>query len=797
MSKQVSATVRAVLMAAVAVVSAPGLARAQAGSALEEIVVTAQKREQSALEVPITITAFSAEAIERAGIESFEDYATLTPNIGFTRQGNRAYTKVAIRGVTNIGGKANSVGIYVDEFNIAPNILVNGYSRTADTSLFDVERIEILRGPQGTYFGRNTLGGAISITTRKPQPGVSAGSVSAEVNDRGGYLGRGTADLPLGDEAALGVTAFYREVAGFLENRGPSNRIDDGDELGGRVALRWTPGEAITVDVSYAHTEETQDFRTIVPSGELASIPSTLVDVVNFWPVLWQPIPNVPAIDTSQFPEWPLPTTDVPFYPQNYDRIATDSGTRTESGTDTVILRMAWEMDGRRTLTTVTGWINNDFDLAGDGDMSPYPAFTVARDSEVDAWSHEMRLGSVGGGPVDWTLGAIYAEDEITETDLSTHLASDPYLEAWGALLFALGVESGAVGLTPQIIGALQAGLIPGLFAPATIGNFEDVDRSNRTHSLGLFADATWHATERLDLSAGLRYTEDDVRFREVTRPTVTIPVGTDRATGSFDDTSPRVAANFRYTDDLSFFASAAKGYKVGGFNSDVTTQLPSVDKRFDEETGWSYEVGLKSVLAAGRVQLNAAVFLFDWTDLQVRSQDVVSQRQFVQNAADAETKGFELEINAALTESVTVRATYGYLDAEFGRFPNAVDLDGNAFDATGNRIPYAPENTASLSGEWRVPLGDVQWYARGDWTYTDQQYFDAANSKVLEIPAFDVLDLRIGAELGSWDGSLWLKNALDEDYSTGIDRLETYYSGTQRAVGLPRTFGVSLRYRF
>jgi iron complex outermembrane recepter protein len=262
MSEQLNAAVRAVLLAAAAAAAVPGLARAETDGALEEIIVTAQKREQSALEVPITITAFSAEAIERAGIESFEDYATLTPNIGFTQQGSRAYTKVAIRGVTNIGGKANSVGIYVDEFNIAPNILVNGYSRTADTSLFDVERIEILRGPQGTYFGRNTMGGAISITTRKPEPGVSAGSVSAEVNDRGGYLGRGTVDVPVGEDAALGLTAFYREVAGYLDNKGPSNRIDDGDELGARAALRWTPGEAITVDLSYSHTEETQDFRS-------------------------------------------------------------------------------------------------------------------------------------------------------------------------------------------------------------------------------------------------------------------------------------------------------------------------------------------------------------------------------------------------------------------------------------------------------------------------------------------------------------------------------------------------------
>jgi iron complex outermembrane receptor protein len=772
---------------------------AAAAGPLEEVVVTAQKREQSSLEVPIAITAFSAEQIERAGIQDFEDYATKTPNIGFTQQGSRAYTKVAIRGITNIGGKVNSVGVYLDEFNIAPNILTNGYSRTADTNLFDVEQIEVLRGPQGTYFGRNTMGGAISITSRKPQLGEFAGRAGADVDDRGGWLVRGGVDIPLGESVALGVSGYYQDVAGFLDNKGPSGRIDDGSDLGARVALRAEPTDDLTIDVAYLYSDQEEDARTLVPSGDLATIPATLVDVVNFWPFIWAGagIPGVPAIDTGQFPEWPLPTTSVPFYPRNHDKIATDDGKGTNSVTDTVIARIEAGLSDNLSLVSVTGYMQNDFDLHADGDMSPYPAFTVGRTSESNAWSEELRLSSFGNETLDWTLGAIYASDEIEETDVSTHLASDPYLDAWGALLFALGVESGQVPITPDILGALQGGVIPAFFGPLTVGNFEDVDRSNETDSFGLFGDLTWHVNDRLDLSAGLRYTDDDVTFEETTRPTITLPVGTDKASGNFSDTLPRFAANFRLTPDVSFYATIAEGYKVGGFNSDVTTDLPAVEKKFDPETGWNYELGIKTILLADRLQLNAAAFYFDWSDLQVRSQDVQSQRQFVQNATDASSQGFELEMVAALGGHVQFRATYGYLDATFGTFKNAVDLDGNSFDASGNVIPYAPGDTISLALDWRQPLDAFEVYARADWSYTGQQYFDAANTRALEIPVFDVLDLRAGVARDSWDVSLWLRNALDEEYVLGVDRLETYYTGNQRAVGVPRTLGASLRYRF
>jgi iron complex outermembrane receptor protein len=771
-------------------------ARPRGEAELETITVTAQKRVQSILEVPVTITAFTEADLERSTIRGFEDYAIRTPTVGFTRQGARGVTKVAIRGISNIGGKANSVGIYVDEFNIAPNILVTGYSRTADTGLYDVEQIEILRGPQGTYFGRNTMGGAISITTRKPDPGASAGSVGLEADDFGGWFARGLYNAPLGDDSALLVSAYNRDVGAFIDNDGPSGAGNSGSERGARLAFRFDR-DGTTIDAALSRSRDAQDFPDFVPGGSLGTIPTQLVQVVTAWPNLFRPL-TAPPINTAAFPEWPLPTRRTPFWPDNRGRHATDLPFETRSTTDLATLRVAHDLGSNLSLTSVTGWIRNDFRQAGDGDMSPYPAFFVSRDSDMTGFSQELRLSSFGNDRFDFVLGAIHARDRITETDLSTHLASDPYLTAWGALLFALGVQGGQISLAdPQIRGALAAGLIPGIFAPRTVGNFEDVDRANRTRSNSLFGDLTWHLSESFDLSVGLRYTRDQVTFSEVTRPTITLPVGTDLQRGSFDNLSPRVALSWFADRNLTVFANAARGYKVGGFNSDVTAALPNVDKRFGAETGWNYELGLKSYLLDQRLMLNAALFRFDWKDLQVRSQDVLSQRQFVQNATDATSKGFEIELLARLSPAVDWRLAFGSLDATFGRFPNAITIDGRVIDATGNRIPQAPRTTFATGFDLNFPVGSLDGFARIDYSRIGDQFFDVENSALRRIDGYHRVDLRVGVSGQNWDAALFVRNLTDEAYVVGNQRLETFLTGIQYSLGAPRMIGTSFRYRF
>lgn len=760
---------------------------------LEEVRVTAQKRVQSALDVPISITAFSERELNRLGIDKLIDYATRSPNLGFAQQGNRAFTKIGIRGVTNVGGRANAVGVYLDEFNIAPNILVAGWSRTLDTPLYDIKRIEVLRGPQGTYFGRNTLGGAINITTIKPDPDKFFATLRGEIDEHGTWLGRISGNLPLSEQSALRVTGYYRDMGDWMNNLsdGGSN---DGRDQGARAAFRFD-NDSTTVDLAFSRTEERQNQLDFVPTGVLAPIPRQLVGVVENFHLLFAPF-GTPPVDTGQFPQWPLPATGAALWPDNFDTLDNDFPSRSDSETDMFIGRISHKFANGLELTSVSGYLNNDFSLSSDGDASPYPAFRVDRDSESEGWSQEFRLSSFGGGRLDWTVGTIYAEDKITETDLSAHLATDPYLNGWGALLFALAAQDGLIDFSdPGIQFALANGLMPQIFAPMTLGNFEDVDRGIDTQSFALFADMTYRISDSIDLSLGLRWTHDDVTFSEVTRPTITIPVGSDVTSETFSNFSPRVALNWRPTDDLATYLTASRGYKVGGINSDVTlTDDGAVSKIYDEETAWNYELGVKGKFADNRLQLNAAVFYVDWEDIQVRGQDVLTQRQFVQNATSATSKGGELEILAQLSPALTWNIGYGYTDASFDRFPNAIPIDqvgAGVIDASGNRLPYAPENTLTTGAELRFPgfAGTDGWF-RIDYRYTDDRQTEATNDDNRRLAAFDLVNARVGFESERYSVTFYVNNLFDEEYVLGTQNLETYYSGLQLAVGAPRTIG-------
>ncbi|WP_376695964.1 TonB-dependent receptor [Wenzhouxiangella sp. EGI_FJ10305] len=781
-----------------AIALAPGIGAQEASeeesAELSRIKVTAQKREQTAQDVPISITAYTEQDLERSGIDEFIDYASRTPNVGFSQQGNRAFTKIGIRGVTNVGGRANAVGVYLDEFNIAPNILVAGWSRTLDTPLYDIERIEILRGPQGTYFGRNTLGGAINITSRKPDPVMRFGSLRLEADEHGTWLTRLAANLPTSEQSALRLTGYYQEIGDWMNNLSDGG-TNDGRDQGVRAAFRYDNNDNATVDISLARSERRQNQLDFVPTGVLAPIPQQLVGVTESFDQLFAPF-GAPAIDTSQFPDWPFPATDAALWPDNFDTLDNDTPRRSDSETDMLISRIQYGFANGLELTSVTGYLNDDFSQSGDGDASPYPAFRVDRDSNSRGWSQELRLSSFGQGPLEWTLGAIYAEDEVAETDLSAHLESDPYLDAWGALLFALGVDSGQVDLSdPEIQFALSNGLIPQIFGPMTIGNFEDVDRGIDTESFAVFGDLTYALTDDIDLSAGLRYTRDDVTFSEVTRPTITIPVGSDVTSEDFSDISPRIAVNWHLTEGISTYATMARGYKVGGINSDVTlTDDGAVEKVYDEETAWNYEIGFKGMLADNRIQLNAAAFYIDWDDIQVRGQDVLTQRQFVQNATSANSQGVEIELLARLTGDLTWNLGYGYTDASFDDFPNAIPVDqigSGVVDATDNRLPFAPENSLTSGIEYRFNgFAETEGWFRIDYRYTDEQFTEATNNSNRVLPSFNIVDARVGFESDRFSLAVYAQNLLDEEYTVGVQNLETYYSGLQRAVGAPRTVG-------
>lgn len=742
-------------------------ATAQTGLVLEVVRVTAQKREQSLQEVPVSVTAFTADVIDRARIDNFTDYAVKTPNVGFQQQGSNADTRFSIRGVTNVGGQASSVGVYVDEVNVTPNVVLTGASRTSDISLLDIERIEVLRGPQGTFFGRNTMGGAINITTVKPDTGESYGEVTLEAGEDDYFRVRGSGNVAISDTLALRGAAYYDEEDGFIDNKGPAGVGNAQENEGARLALRWLPNNDITADFTASYSNMEQDHQAAVPTGMLGEIPSQVVSDGGFlFPIFGLEL-------------WPL--QDVAFFPDNYTDIATDMKREQENETLTFTANVEVDL-GAVTLTSVTGYIDNEFSLGGDGDASVVPAFFVGRDSDMSAFSQEFRLSSNGEGEFNWMIGAIYSDDEVNSTDISTHLASDPYLALWDVLGI---LEFGLPGDIGDIIANGPTGI--------SVGNFEDVDRGSETTSYAVFTDVTWNFADSWSLGAGLRYTYDEVDYYEVTRPTLTIPVADIRADKDFDDISPRLNLSWLPSDELTVYASVSKGYKVGGFNPNQDL----VDLFFEEETGWNYELGLKTALWDNRVQINSAIFYFDWDDLQSRGQDVRTQRQVVVNAESASTQGLELEMTALLCEGLTLGLGYGYLDAEFDTFREAVDTNGNVFDASGNTIPLAPEHSVNASLDYSLALGEGEAYARVDYSYLDNQFTSVDNTPAREIDSYDLWNARIGYDAEHWGAQAFVENLLDEEYSSGTENLETFYTGMQRTVGRGRWAGVRLNVRF
>ncbi|MEM8661641.1 MAG: TonB-dependent receptor plug domain-containing protein, partial [Pseudomonadota bacterium] len=236
--------VLALALSSVACLSLAQPGDSDGGRRLEEVLVTAQKRTQSMQDVPISITAFDRQAIEIQRINSLDDYALKTPNVGFVETGNRSRGQFAIRGITNLGGDVNAAGVYVDEFNIAPS----ASTRTFDVNLFDLESIEVLRGPQGTFFGRNTLAGAFNITTVKPSTDGFEGQMTVEYGNMGYIMGRGSFNIPLTDRFAARITGYYEEDDGWIDNIGPTGEGNSRDNYGGRLALRWEPTDNWVAD---------------------------------------------------------------------------------------------------------------------------------------------------------------------------------------------------------------------------------------------------------------------------------------------------------------------------------------------------------------------------------------------------------------------------------------------------------------------------------------------------------------------------------------------------------------------
>lgn len=756
MEYQIHTKMKLLCLALAAVVSMPYAGQVAAQDlVLEEIVVTAQRRQESLQEVPISVSAFDEETLEKANISEAKDYLIMSPNVGFTEDGQTGSRSisVSIRGVASIAldtvANPSSIGYYVDELSVATT--ANG---NVNPQLQDMQRIEVLRGSQGTYFGRNALGGAINITTQKPSQDFYAEATmnAGEFSTRGF---EGIVNVPVSDTFMLRAMGGYEESEGPVENINP-NSDNDTEFTTFRGAARWLPTDDITVDLSVTYTEEDEGGDIAIGSGVLD------LDTRSIWGFG----PHDSFLD------------GIDFYPDNDNKVNHDLVENNDNESTIINLRVSRDFENF-TLRSITGLIDSEADRDFDQDNISGDIIRRHNRADAESFSQEFRLQSIGEGDLRWTVGVYYADDEINRFN---------------------SVQAGAEGTYTDPVTGVQTGLLPPIPAGFRINENNYVFD---LESKAIFGEASWDLNENWSATAGARYTRDDVHTRAFGVVGFESPEPDNSGDESFSDFSPKLVVRYMPSTDLTVYASYSEGYKAGGV--DINS---GISKSFEEEQLSTFEVGFKAMLADGRVRLSGAIFSLDWEDLQVQTNfladptDISSGVTKTLNAADADSQGFELEMQALVSDGLTWSIALGHLAGEYGSFPNINLPGGNTADLSGLDLPKTPEWTLSTVLDYTRTIADsdLEGFGRFEWSYRDKakgDYEGVAASQLglpdfpYNIDSYDVANLRFGIRSDRWRVNAFIENLFDD----------AYYSGTSDNFGLagirvrphPRVWGVSL----
>lgn len=737
---------------ATAVFLASGLAAGGAMAQLEEVVVTAQKREQSLQEIPIAITAFDEAAIDAQGIFNVRDLALFVPNMQVVESpGGSSGATVSIRGATTINPAVTwepTVGMYLDGVFLGKNL--GGIFEVAE-----LERVEVLRGPQGTLYGKNTVGGAINLITRKPGEEFG-GRIDASVGNYGYQQVR--LRLDTGDFGGFRASLAYAnaERDGFYDNV-------DADPTGGlnpfvnpksskefsnldsevwRLDVVWDVSDTFSARYAY----DTSDREQEPTKAQLTDVNQFLFDLqgLGF-------LGNFMSL--YQIPE-----------DKNASKISNDFSQYENSSLDGHALTLDWDAGnwgamGDVRLKSITSYRELEYDDFIDIDGTNMDLFHSGRGIDYEQTSQEFQLLGTTD-TVNYVVGLYYFQEEADVVNPITFF---------------------------------------GLFGSPTDNNLYGLDND----SIAVFGQADWSpaSIEQLTLSFGLRYTEED-REQYIDHPNSSSGgVGAFAATDSdtWDNTSGTFVASWDLTDEVNFYGRIAQGWKSGGFNGEAPTEA-AFREGYDEEEVISYELGMKSRLADNRVQLNMAIFQNEIDDMQVSVflEGSGGAASNVQNAGKATFQGFEAELIWQLAEPLRLSVNYGYLDSEYDEF---IEYGQDVKDQ--KDLPFAPENTASVALDWAIcacDWGNLDFHI--DWNYNDEYvpYIEPSQNATSQIDDYEIInaslilsEVPLGSDMNMQFG-LWGKNITDEEY-----RQHTIPFGfwTASYFGAPATYGFDVRLNF
>ena len=836
---------KALLTVLVAIGFIAGDIAAVQAQTLDEITVTARKREEGLMDAPIALTAVKGEQMDQSGITNLEQLSAQVPGLQIGRA--LQTSNIFIRGIGSGFNKGfeQSVGMYVDG-------VYQVRSRQFTQSLVDLDRVEVLRGPQPILFGKNTIAGAIKVETASPVVGEEFnGSVWVDSEpEQGTYRGTAVLSGGLSDTFAARLAVRYQESDGYVYNHLRGKEQQKEDTLA-RLTLVWEPADTlrITGKISYIdmQAEGVEMVNPVVDPSLLQGMMSGTNELALTGVMGTIAAFAVPGYQAStgqhEYDSW---VASQAYFPDGTDL--------DKSKSTTVSLAIDWNVSEDLTLTALTGYSDFEFNQPQDIDLNPGNfGHNYINFEEVELLSQELRLISDYEGRFNFIAGLYYEEQEL-------HFAKETYLDGTlGGVFGQLPAQALNPGLPPVTLsalginslwnGAVLASLNPA-FAPfigiehlsiyRKPGN--DVDAS----SFAAFGELTFDITDTWSIDIGGRYSDDKREVHKFSAmgagppgDNVIVQNADGSYTGNMDPLSsalvglvwgpffnawahdqhmkrseshftPSLRLRWQATDNTMAYLSYVEGYKAGGFNVSPDTSnpdgSPGAGTKFEEETAQALELGIKSTHWDGRARTSLTFFQTDVDDLQVSSWAGVSF--VVGNAAKMSSKGVEFETQMALTDEIEVGGSMMYLDSKFDSFANAgctiyqiAESDSSCTqDLSGQTTPFAPEWSGSVYIAYEQPLGSsLVLRMRADSVYKDEMYLDTdLDPNILQDGYFKInANVAIGAADGRWEVSLYGRNLTDETtYSFMLDSPAS--AGIFAAwIEEPLVWGMQLRYNF
>lgn len=715
-----------------------------------EIVVTAQKRTQLLVNVPQSITVVGGETLEKQQATNFQDYLNLVPGLQLD-QSTPGAGRLIVRGL-NTGGVASTVAVYVDETPFgSSSALVNGAALAGDFDTFDVARIEVLRGPQGTLYGASSLGGLLKFVTNAPNPRKfeARGRVAIE-STKGGDLSYRTnamINVPLGNTLAFRASGFYNKQGGFIDSIGTSakdafgfthtadvaNNINDSKSYGGRASLLFRPTDAFDIRL----TAHVQNIRADAPSV-VESDPKTLETLYG-------------RLTQSQFAE---PFTNVDYRVYN-GLINYDFGFATLTSSSSYSTQKQTFRD------------DATFNLSGlvrAALKAPANDFYLDQDTNNRKYTQEVRLTSAANDRFEWLVGGYYTDEK---------------------------------GLIFQNFVAATPGTTTPIPFPFKLGQ---VNLQSKYKEYAGFANATLHLGERLHLDFGGRYSHNKQTASQTAAGVLAgnVPVNTNLRS-SDNVFTYSIAPRYELSDRASVYARVAKGYRPGGPNVIAPNAPANTPASFDPDTVINYEVGFKGETADRIFSIDLAAFHIDWKNIQLLT--VVNGFGLNINGSSAKSNGVEFTATVRPTRGVVVSANGAYTRAKL-----TGDAPAQVGGLKGDRLPFNPPFSISVNADysWKIGSGADAFIggsvrALSRQTADFDATFRAANGRQRRVPAYEVADVRAGVDFGRFEVEAFVRNLGNAHGTTSVGSVTTSglpaspNGALETGVIRPRTFGLSL----